>query len=95
MDLRTQKLIRARCDDRLQRQPSGGEAPALPETCHLGMKAEEARRAAARVKSIPELDKELTRLVIDIDQKQALFARMLNNAGDLRRTLEHRDGKRT
>jgi hypothetical protein len=88
MDLRTQKLIRAKCDDRMQRQPSGGEAPALPESCHLGLEAADAERAAERVKTIPEMDKELTRLIIDIDQKQALFARMLRDAAELRGTLE-------
>jgi hypothetical protein len=88
MDLRTQKLIRAKCDDRMQRQPSGVEAPVLPETCSLGMKADDVQRAVTRVKTIPELDKELTRLVIDIDQKQALFARTLRNAAELRHTLE-------
>jgi hypothetical protein len=40
------------------------------------------------VKAIPELDQELTRLIVDIDQKQALFARMIRNARELRRTLE-------
>lgn len=88
MDLRTQKLIRAKCDDRMQRQPTGVEAPVLPESCSLGMKPEDIQRAAARVNAIPELDKELTRLVIDIDQKQALFARTLRNAAELRHTLE-------
>jgi hypothetical protein len=92
MDLRTQKLIRAKCDDHMQRQPSGGEAPVLPETCNLGMKAEDIERAAARVKSIPELDKELTRLIIDIDQKQNLFGRMIRDAEELRRTLEGGSG---
>ena len=92
MDLRTQKLIRAKCDDRMQRQPSGGEAPVLPEACNLGMTAADIERATARVRSIPELDKELTRLVIDIDQKQALFGRMLHSAEELRQTLEGRRG---
>ena len=93
MDLRTQKLIRAKCDDRMQRQPSGGEAPVLPDSCRLGMNGDDIQRAAARVKSIPELDKELTRLVIDIDQKQALFGRMLRDAAELQRSLEGRSGR--
>lgn len=88
MDLTTQKLIRAKCDDRMQRQPSGVEAPILPKSCSVGMRSGDVQRAVARVKTIPELDKELTRLVIDIDQKQALFARMLRNAVELRQTLK-------
>ena len=88
MDLRTQKLIRARCDDRMRPQPSGGEAPALPESCNLGMPADDVRRAVDRVRSIPDLDKELTRLIVDIDQKQALFTRMLRRARELRDMLE-------
>ena len=57
------------------------------------MNGDDIQRAAARVKSIPELDKELTRLVIDIDQKQALFGRMLRDAAELQRSLEGRSGR--
>lgn len=88
MDLQTQKLIRTKCGDRMQPLPSGGEVPVLPNTCHLDTNAPSLERAAARVKAIPKLDQELTRLIVDIDQKQALFARMLQNATELRRTLE-------
>lgn len=87
MDLQTQNLIRTKCGDRMKPLPGGGEFPTLPGTCHLDMSAPSAERAASRVKTIPELDQELTRLIVDIDQKQALFARMLQNATALRRTL--------
>ena len=88
MDLRTQELIRKDCGDRMQSLPGGTQVPVLPATCRIGLSAVDAERAAARVRAIPELDQELTRLIVDIDQKQALFARMLRNATDLRVRLE-------
>jgi hypothetical protein len=88
MDFQTQKLIRTKCGDRMKLLPGGGQVPELPVTCRLDISAASLERAAARVKAIPQLDQELTRLIVDIDQKQALFTRMLQNATELRRTLE-------
>lgn len=88
MDLETQNRIRTECGDHMKALPGGGEAPVLPDKCNLPIAAADAQRAAARVRSIPELDQELTRLIVDIDQKQALFARMLRGVRELRMTLE-------
>ena len=88
MDLRTQELIKTNCGDRMQALPEGIQVPVLPATCRIGLSAADAGRAAARVRAIPQLDQELTRLIVDIDQKQALFARMLRGATDVRMRLE-------
>lgn len=92
MDFKTQDRIRNECGDRMQALPSGGEFPVLPETCQLGMTKTDVERAAARVRSIPEIEQELTRLIVDIDQKRALFDRMLRDARELRSRLERPDG---
>ena len=88
MDLQTQDLIRTKCGDRMQRLSGGGQAPVLPDDCSLPMSGPSAQRAAERVRAIPELEQELTRLIVDIEQKQSLFDRMLRGAVELRKKLE-------
>ena len=88
MPLSVQNQIRSSCGDQMRALPSGGQAPTLPTSCHIAIAPSVIRSAVSRVEAIPELDQELTRLIVDIDQKQALFARMLRNARELRRRLE-------
>ncbi len=87
MDLDVQLAIRNRCDDRVRRLPSGVETPELPRECRLGLDPAHARAAATRLAAVDGLDLELTRLVVDIDQKLGLFARTARNAGQLRKRL--------
>ena len=88
MDLDVQLAIRDRCDDRVRRLPSGVEVPELPRDCRLGLDPVKARGAAAQVAAIDRVGQELTRLIIDIDQKLGLFARTSGNAAHLRTELE-------
>lgn len=88
MDLRVQEAIRSKCGDIVRRLPSGGEAPVLPDTCRLDLDPKLVERTVGRLAALPELDQDLTRLIVDIDQKLALFARTSRNAADLRRRLE-------
>lgn len=88
MDLRVQLAIRANCDDVMFDLPDGAQAPRLPETCRLKLDARLIERAAEKVASLPELDQDLTRVVVDIDQKLGVFGRTSRDSARLRRTLE-------
>lgn len=88
MDLRIQEKIRASCDDVMQSLPGGGQAPALPSSCQPNLDPIAVSRVARKIGALDELDQDLTRLIIDIDQKQALFERTRQNAVRLRRRLE-------
>jgi hypothetical protein len=88
MNLVTQERIKSRCGDVMRTLPGGGQAPELPAGCDLGLDRTTMRTAAARVKAIPQLAEELTRMIVDIDQKQALFSRTRRDAKHLRERLE-------
>lgn len=88
MDLRVQLAIRERCDDIMFDLPHGGQAPRLPESCRLNLDPRLIHRVARQVASVPELDQDLTRLVVDIDQKLGLFGRASRDAARLREKLE-------
>lgn len=88
MDLRVQLAIRAKCDDIMFDLPDGAQAPRLPESCRLNLDPQIIERAARKVASLPELDQDLTRVVVDIDQKLGVFGRTSRDAARLRKTLE-------
>jgi hypothetical protein len=88
MDLRVQLAIRANCDDIMFNLPDGAQAPRLPQSCRLNLDPALIQRAAQTVASLPELDQDLTRVVVDIDQKLGVFGRTSRDAARLRRTLE-------
>lgn len=88
MDLRVQLAIRERCDDIMVDLPQAGQAPRLPEQCRLDLDPRLVQRVARQVAAVPELDQDLTRLVVDIDQKLGLFGRAARDAKRLRQTLE-------
>lgn len=88
MNLRVQLAIRATCDDVMFDLPGGGQAPKLPEDCRLDLDPALAERAVRQLAAVPELDQDLTRLVVDIDQKLGLFARASRDAARLRARLE-------
>ena len=88
MDLRVQLAIRANCDDIMVDLPAGGQAPRLPSSCRLNLDQALLERAARKVAAVPELDQDLTRLVVDIDQKLGVFRRATRDAARLRAMLE-------
>ena len=88
MDLRVQLAIRASCDDIMFDLPQGAQAPRLPTSCKLNLDRELIDRAARKVVAVPELDQDLTRLVVDIDQKLGLFRRASRDSARLRTVLE-------
>ncbi len=88
MDFDVQERIRARCDDIVRELPEGSVGISLPTNCNLGLDPAMAARAAAELRSAPELKQDLTRHIGDLDQKLALFDRTLRAARSIRSTLE-------
>lgn len=88
MDLGVQQRIHARCDDIMRDIPTGGQAPVLPDTCSLGLDPAVAARTAATLRAVPGFREDLTRLIVDLDQKLVLFDRTAINAARLREKLE-------
>jgi len=88
MDLRVQLAIRASCDDIMTDLPWGGQVPRLPPSCRLNLDSSLMQRTARNVAAVPELDQDLTRLVVDIDQKLGVFRRASRDAARLRGILE-------
>jgi hypothetical protein len=64
------------------------QAPALPDTCKLGLDPRALTSAVTKLTAVPELDQDLTRLVVDIDQKLGIFTRTERTAVHLRKRLE-------
>jgi hypothetical protein len=88
MDLRVQLAIRRDCDDIMRDLPGGGQAPQLPGTCHFELDPGLTQDAARKLAALPALEQDLTRLIVDIDQKLGTFARGLQGARRLRARLQ-------
>ena len=88
MPLDAQLAVRRHCDDRMRKLSSDAEVPILPASCRLGLPEAAARAAAEQVASRKGLDRDLTRLVVDIDQRLQLYERTIVNAKRLRSQLE-------
>lgn len=58
--------IRKRCGDRI-REDHGVVIFALPAQCHLGLGQAAIDRAAAQLRSAPDIDRDLSRYIVDID----------------------------
>lgn len=65
--------IRERCGDLIS-ESRGTVVFRLPDQCHLTLDGQSIRRAVARLRTAPELDRDLSRYVVDIDQRLGNFA---------------------
>lgn len=88
MDLNVQEKIRNDCDDIVRTLPGGVQAPLLPDSCKLDLDPRAVASAVTKLKAVPELDQDLTRLVGDIDQKLGIFTRTKREAIHLRTRFE-------
>lgn len=88
MELGVQQDIRSSCDDVLRHLPGGVQAAALPETCHPHLDPGAIAGAVATLRAVPGIREDLTRLIVDIDQKMLLYDRTSRNAVRLRKELE-------
>ena len=83
-----QLAIRRDCDDIMRDLPGGGQAPKLPETCDLEVERDLIGQATRKLATAPGFEQDLTRLIVDIDQKLGFFARSLKAARELRARME-------
>jgi len=88
MDLDVQERMRSRCDDIVRNLPGGVQAAVLPDTCHLGLDPAVVANAVAKLRAVPGIREDLTRLIVDIDQKMLLYDRTARGATRLRKELE-------
>jgi hypothetical protein len=88
MGLPVQLAIRKSCDDIIRNLPGGGQAPQLPGTCQLDLDPALIEQTARKLAAMPGLKQDLTRLIVDIDQKLGTFGRGLQAARRLRARLE-------
>lgn len=70
-----QVRIRSACAERMTTAANGFVQIALPATCTLGLPRDVIARAAARVRATPGIERDVTRLLADIDQKSIQFSR--------------------
>ena len=88
MKLQVQLAIRRDCDDIMHRLPQDGLAPSLPATCRLKLDRPVLERAARDLAEVPEIDQDLTRVVVEIDQRLGVYDRALRDAVRLRALLQ-------
>jgi hypothetical protein len=69
MPYRVQERIRSACPETMTASGSGLARLTLPATCSLNLDASTLARAAARLRAVPGLEQDVTRLLADLDQK--------------------------
>ncbi len=89
MNLNAQERIRASCDDVVRNIPGGGNAAVLPDDCRPHLDPAVVAGAVASLRTVPGIREDLTRLIVDIDQKIVLYERTARNAARLRKDLEN------
>lgn len=91
MPYASQLQVRTRCREVLGTSPTGEQMNVLPSNCRLGLDATSVARAAAKVRSSPEIADDLTRYLIDLDLKLELFELLESRARTLREAMEAQD----
>ena len=86
-----QQRIRERCNDVYKTAANGSQYASLPDRCTPELPAPLIARAAARLSETSELDQDLTRHLGDLEQKIALFDRLLRRTRQIRLDLERLD----
>lgn len=79
-----QERIRTACAETMATSPTNGlSILTLPADCELGLSATEIARAATRLRETPGLERDVTRLLADIDQKLIQAGRAEERARNL------------
>lgn len=63
----------------------------LPEACHTGLDRALIAKAVAQLRSAPEMDRDLTRYLVDIDQKLNAYLAIQRRLRELRDALAKAD----
>lgn len=87
MPYAVQERIRLRCGEQV-RDEKGAVIRSLPPTCRTGLKQEAIDRAVAQLRAAPQMDRDLTRYITDIDQRLDSYRRAQQRSRELRKALE-------
>lgn len=87
MPYSAQASIRASCDEILTDNGKGLVTARLPKNCAVVMDPRLVADAVAQIHSTPGLKNDLTRAVIDLDQKLLQFGKLQDNALQLRERM--------
>jgi len=86
-----QHRIQSRCGDRI-RTVNGAVIRSLPSSCDIGLDRAEIAKAVAQLRSAPEMDRDLTRYLVDIDQRLNAYRAIQLRLRELREALAMVDG---
>lgn len=87
MPYRVQAAIRASCDEVLTDIGKGRITARLPEKCPVKINAALIADAIKEIRADPALKNDLTRAVIDLDQKLAQFGKLQDSSRQLRERM--------
>lgn len=87
MPYAVQERIRSRCGEQ-SRQVDGAVIRTLPTSCRTGLDPAHIAMAVAQLRAVPEMDRDLTRYITDIDQKLNAYKGGQRRARELREELE-------
>jgi hypothetical protein len=87
MPYAVQERIRSRCGEQ-SREVEGALIRSLPASCRTGLDSALIASAVAQLRVIPEMDRDLTRYITDIDQKLNSYKGGQRRSLELRQALE-------
>jgi hypothetical protein len=92
MPYAAQQAIRAHCNERIVQNSHGSNDMVLPEgRCELGLDEATVRRSVAQVHDWPELELDLNRQIVDLDQKLLSVDAIARRATALKAALKQAD----
>jgi hypothetical protein len=86
MPYAVQQRIQSRCGDRI-RNVKGAVIRSLPKSCDTGLDRAVIAKAVAQLRSAPEMDRDLTRYLVDIDQRLNSYRAIQRRLRELRDAL--------
>jgi len=87
MPYAVQERIRSRCGEQ-SREVEGAVIRSLPASCRTGLDSALIASAVAQLRAIPEMDRDLTRYITDIDQRLNAYKGGQRRSLELRQALE-------
>lgn len=87
MPYEVQVRVRSRCGDEV-REVKGAVIRVLPANCRLGLEPQKIAAAIRQLQAAPEMDRDLTRYITDIDQKLDAYELTQSQSKEVRESLE-------
>lgn len=86
MPYEVQQQIRLRCGEQV-REVRGAVIRSLPASCQTGLDQKQIASAVARLRAAPEMDRDLTRYITDVDQRLDAYETNRSRSRELRQEL--------